>query len=305
MSEDRLSLDRRTLLAGLPAAGSLAGCARVLGRPGDRAEPVSVLAAGSLHNALEHGLKSDVDAALRTEARGSAEAVRLVAAGQKDPDIVAVSDVVLFESVLDPDWFAEFVTNSMVLAYDPGSEGGERLAAAGPEEWYRPLLDGETSLGRTDPDLDPLGYRTLFVLELATGHYDLGVDLRTAVPDGAGVYPETQLLSQFETGGIDAAFTYRNMAVERGYDYVDLPAPVDLGDPAYADRYETASYELPDGTVASGGAVSYAATLRHQSPAAVDVFGSLTAGQYLTDFGFGVPETYPRYTGNVPDEVTD
>jgi molybdate/tungstate transport system substrate-binding protein len=303
MGDDGTVLGRRRLLAGVAAAlGAGAGCSRALGS--DRPGPVSVLAAGSLSNAFENGLAPRVEARLRTEARGSAAAARLVAEGQKDPDIVAVADTALFDAPLDPDWHAEFATNSMVLAYDPDTEGGRRVAAAGPERWYRPLLEGDLRLGRTDPDLDPLGYRTLFVLELATGHYGLDTDLRAAVPGSGRVYPETQLVSQFETGGVDAAFAYRSMAIERGYEYVDLPAAVDLGDPDRADRYGTVSYELPGGVV-DGGVVSYGVSLRTRSRAAREAFEALTAGQYLTDFGFGVPDAYPRYTGDVPDGFAD
>jgi molybdate/tungstate transport system substrate-binding protein len=303
MGDDGTVLGRRRLLAGVAATlGAGAGCSRALGS--DRPGPVSVLAAGSLSNAFENGLAPRVEARLRTEARGSAAAARLVAEGQKDPDIVAVADTALFDAPLDPDWYAEFATNSMVLAYNPDTEGGRRVAAAGPERWYRPLLEGDLRLGRTDPDLDPLGYRTLFVLELATGHYGLDTDLRAAVPGSGRVYPETQLVSQFETGGVDAAFAYRSMAIERGYEYVDLPAAVDLGDPDRADRYGTVSYELPGGVV-DGGVVSYGASLRTRSRAAREAFEALTAGQYLTDFGFGVPDAYPRYTGDVPDGFAD
>ncbi|MFD1512863.1 extracellular solute-binding protein [Halomarina rubra] len=296
-------VDRRTVLAGLAGTlGGLGGCSGVLGRGGG-SRVVSLLAAGSLNNALENGLRPSVDAPLAVEARGSAEAARLVAAGQKTPDVVSLADVALFD-VVDAPWYAEFATNSLVVAYNPDTEGGRRVAAAGVEGWHRTLLRDDVALGRTDPDLDPLGYRTLFLFELANAYYDTDVDLRAAVPRDDQLYPETQLLAQFETGGIDAAVTYRNMAVERGYDFVDLPPDVDLGDPAFAERYATATYELPDGTVVSGGVVSYGSTVRRRSPAVDDVFRAHVTGRYLTEFGFVVPADYPRYTGDAPDALT-
>lgn len=300
------SADRRTVLAGIAGSlAGLAGCSGVLGRSRERSATVSMLSAGSLNNTFENGLRPSVDATLRIEAHGSAEIARLVAEGQKDPDIVTLADVSLFDSPLHPEWFAEFATNSIVLAYDPGSEGGRRLAAAGADGWHRPLLDGDVALGRTDPDLDPLGYRTLFVLELATEHYATEADLREAIPTREQIYPETQLVSGFETGAIDAAVTYRSMAVERGYEYVDLPPEIDLSDPAHADRYATAAYELPSGKVVEGGPISYGSTVRHQSPAAVDVFEAQTTGGYLADRGFAVPDDYPRFRGNVPGAIAD
>ena len=299
------SVDRRSVLSaiGVGMAG-LAGCAAVGGRDG-RSERVSLLAAGSLHNALENGFQSSVEATVEAEARGSAAAARLVDEGQRDPDILSLADTALFDAPLDSPWLAEFATNSMVIAYNPETEGGQRLADAGTDGWYRPLVDGDVRLGRTDPALDPLGYRTLFLFELATDYYDTGVDLRAAIPRREQVYPETQLVSQFETGSIDAAVTYRNMVVDRDYAFIDLPADIDLSDPAFADRYARASYELPSGTVVGGGLISYGSTIRHQSPVVRDVFEAHVTGDYLSEFGFIIPEDYPRYSGHVPETVTN
>jgi molybdate/tungstate transport system substrate-binding protein len=308
MAVDEAGVGRRTVLAavaaGLTGAAGCVGAARDGGGPA----PVSMLAAGSLNNALENGLRPAVDASLRVEAHGSAEVARLVAEGRKRPDVVSLADVALFDAPLRPDWFVEFATNSIVVAYDPGTDGGRRLADAGTEGWYRPVADGDVALGRTDPDLDPLGYRTLFVLELASDHYGTDENLRETVPSRDQLYPETQLVSQFETGAIDAAVAYRSMAVERGYDYVELPPEIDLGDPDHVDAYRSASYELPGGTVVRGGLVSYGSTVRdpdrdERSSAAFDVFEAHTTGDYLTEFGFAVPDDYPQVTGNAPDEL--
>jgi molybdate/tungstate transport system substrate-binding protein len=303
---------RRRFLAGVGAAvGGVASAGCVgsvgvssVGRGGGETEPVSMLVAGSLNDAVENGLAPTLGTSLEAEAHGSVRVARLVAEGVKEPDVVSVADVALFDSPLHPSWYAEFATNAVVVAYDPDTPGGRRVAEAGRDQWYRPLLRDEVSLGRTDPALDPLGYRTLFTLELASDYYDTAVDLRKRVPRRDQLYPETQLVSQFETGSIDAAFVYRSMAVGRGYDYVDLPAAIDLSTAASADRYATATYEL-DGQVVRGGPISYASTVRRGrgSPAVFETFERHTTGAYLREFGFGVPDNYPRYTGDVPDAL--
>lgn len=300
---DGPAASRRAFLAGTATvAGGTSGCLGGLaaGSWGRRDRPVSLLAAGSLHNALENGLRRSVDVPLAVEAHGSAAAARFVADGQKDPDVVSLADVALFDAPLSQPWYAEFATNSLVLVYDHDSTGGRRVAAAGRDRWYEPLLDGDVAFGRTDPDLDPLGYRTLFALELATDHYGTDVDLRAAIPATDQVYPETELLAAFETGTVDAAVVYRSMAVDRGFEFVDLPAAVDLSDPARADRYASTSYELPDGTVVDGAVVSYASAARRRTTAIESVFERHLTGAYLTEFGFAVPDDYPRYTGDVP-----
>jgi molybdate/tungstate transport system substrate-binding protein len=261
---------------------------------------VSLLAAGSLSHALERRFRPAIDVRLAVEAAGSARLARLVAEGLRDPDILALADTALFDRL--GTWYAAFATNALVLAYDADSPGGRAVADAG-TDWFRPLLDGRVRFGRTDPDLDPLGYRTLFALELATDYYRTDRDLRAAVPSPDQVYPETGLLSRFETGAVEAAVVYRNMALARGYDYLDLPAAVDLSDPRRKETYAAADYELPDGTVVEGGPVVYGTTLRRHSPVTVRVFERHATGDYLDAAGLTVPDGYPRYTEDAPDAL--
>jgi molybdate/tungstate transport system substrate-binding protein len=287
------------VLAGTASlTAGLAGCSGVGGRSGR----VSVLAAGSLQNAMTEGLRGAVDADISVESYGSRHAAQLVAEGQRDPDIIALADVELFESVLSTPWFATFASNALALAYNPDTEAGRRVPEA--DQWYEPLLSPSFQLGRTDPDLDPLGYRTLLALALASEYYD-DPDLRSRVVSRKQVYPETQLLAQFETGGLDAAFVYRNMAVERDYPYVELPPELNLGAPSMADRYATATVTLDDGTTFTGGPIAYGATLRTDRPAAQSVFETLVAStdDYLTDHGFVLRDAHPTYHGNVPDRI--
>jgi len=284
------------------------GCARNDGaaaRGSDAA--VSLMAAGSLNNAFEHGLKPALpdDLALEIEAHGSATVARLIAEEQRDPDIVTLADTALFDGPLRPTWYAAFASNALVIAYNPGTPGGRRLAAAGADRWFEPLLDGSVRLGRTDPDEDPLGYRALFMLELASRYYDGAPDLRSRLPTRNQIYPETALISQFEVGGIDAAIAYRNMAIERDYAYLELPPPVNLSDPAYADEwYATTQYTLPSGKTVTGGVIRYGSTIRHLRPATRRVFQEQLTGAYLQTFGFIVPRTYPHFHGDVPADVT-
>ena len=297
------AVSRRDFLRAAGAVAGVGGTTALSGCAGTQAAgaPVTVLAAGSLQRALETGLDSAVDVPVQVETHGSATVARMVAEGQRDPDIVTVADTALFEGVLSPAWYSVFTSNAVVLAYNPETEGGERVERAGPERWYEPLLD-DVDLGRTDPDQDPLGYRTLFALELASRYYGVPA-LREQVPAREQVYPETSLLTQFETGAIEAAFAYRNMAVERDYDYVDLPGEVDLSDPGHRERYATVTYELPGGQVVRGGPIGYASTLRRVTEGTLAVFEAHTTGSYLEDSGFLVREGFPRYEGAVPDAV--
>lgn len=302
-SAGRPATRRRFLLAtGLAvASGGVAGCTgRPTGVVGDLTagdeEPVSVLAAGSLQRPFEEGLRDAVPVPLRIEAHGSVTAARLLASGDRDPDVVALADTTLFERVLDAPWYAEFATNALTVAHGD-SPGGRRVAEA--ERWFDPVLRGDTSLGRTDPDLDPLGYRTWFALGLAEDHYGRP-GLRERLLASSRVYPETALLSRLETGNADAAVVYRSMAADRGFASVDLPDAIDLGDPARSQDYATASYELPDGTVVRGAPVSYAVRARSREDRVRRVYEALVGGAYLSDHGFETPGSFPRTRGAVP-----
>jgi molybdate/tungstate transport system substrate-binding protein len=265
---------------------------------------VTILAAGSLHHALETGLKPAVDVPVEIEAHGSATVARMIAEGQRDPDIVTVADTALFDEPLSPPWYSTFTSNAVVVAYNRGTEGGRRIEEAGEDAWYEPMLDGAIRLGRTDPDLDPLGYRTRFALELASRYYDDASDLRDRILRREQIFPETALLSRFESGSIDAAFAYRNMAVERGYDYIDLPDRIDLSNPDYAeDWYATVSYTLPNGQEIHGSVIGYGSTIRRMSDEAVAVFAEHTTGDYLAESGFLVGDRFPGYDGDVPSRV--
>jgi molybdate/tungstate transport system substrate-binding protein len=315
MVDDERRRTRRDVLraGGGAALAGLAGCTGTVGIGGsgragagerDGRRTVTILAAGSLQHALENGFGTGLDVPVEVEAHGSATLARMVAEGQRDPDIVTVADTALFEGALSPPWYSEFTSNAVVLAYNPHTEGGRRVAAAGEDRWYEPLVGGDVRLGRTDPDQDPLGYRGLFALELASRYYAEAPDLTEAVVRRDQVYPETALVSQFETGAIDAALAYRNMAVERGYEYVPLPAEVNLSDPAHVEEwYSTVSYTLPSGQKVRGDLVSYGSTIRNLSDAAVAVFDAHTTGTYLEESGFLHREGFPTYVGDVPAEV--
>jgi len=290
---------RREVLAGAVAGiGGLAGCTSILAR--ETEGPVSILVAGSLANAAENGLRPALDRPVRVEAQGSAHGARLVASGERDPDIVSLADTVLFSTPMSAGWYAAFATNAVVLAYDPGTPGGERIERVAPDRWYDPLQAGDVRLGRTDPDLDPLGYRTLFVLELAGDRYGDVDDLRTAIPRREQLYPETRLASAFETGEIEAAFCYRSTAVDRGYAFVSLPPAIDLSDPAFEEAYAEVTYTLPSGTTVRGAPIVYGATARSDRSAVREVFRRHVGGAYLPEFGFTPPERGARVVGDGP-----
>ena len=269
---------RRSLLragggaVALGAAGAL-GYGQAVGSSG--AESVEALVAGSLLN-----VATAVEGA-SVEAHGSAAVRRLVVEGLREPDAVALADPRLFEGVSDRATL--FATNALVVAYDPESPHADALA----DDW-RAIADPDVSVGRTDPDQDPLGYRTVMALELAERRGDVEAD---AVLESSTVFRETDLLNVLEQGAVDAAFAYRSMAAERGLPATSLPDAIDFSSPDHADEYAQASYYLDHRTV-EGAPIRYAATAT--TPRGERWVEHLVSGrERLEANGFGVPESYP------------
>lgn len=274
-----MDLTRRNLLVGLggtAVAGGL-GAAVYGGVTSDANETPSALVAGSLL-----GVASQVPDAT-VEAHGSVAVRQFIRNGLRDPDAVALADPRLFEGIAER--VTAFATNALVLAYNADSEHADGIR----DDWSSAVQRPAVAVGRTDPAVDPLGYRTVMALELAAREGLLDAD-RTL--DNARILPETDLANVLERGGLDAAFVYRNMAVERDLPAVSLPDRIDFSSPAAADSYARASYDLGDRTV-RGQPIRYAATaLTDAGQPWVD---QLTGGhERLRTAGFGVPESYPK-----------
>jgi len=271
-------VSRRTVLG---AAGGLAtlGVAGVTlsgGSDGDMEQDPQALVAGSLLSVASATPGATV------EAHGSAAARRLILDDLREPDAVALADPRLLDGIVDEAIL--FATNALVIAYNPGSQYADALEA----DWVDALGTEGLELGRTDPEIDPLGYRTVMALRLAR---DRGVDA-AAVRERSQVFPETELLNVLERGDIDAAFAYRNMAVERDLPAVDLPADVDFSDPSLADRYGSVSVTV-QGEQLVGQPIRYAAaplTMRGEPW----IEKLVTGRERLAARGFVVPDGYPE-----------
>jgi molybdate/tungstate transport system substrate-binding protein len=270
---------RRSLLR---AVGGASACGAVgtflYGRLGDasRDAETDALVAGSLLRVAEEIPGAAI------EAHGSAAVRRLVLNGLRHPDAVALADPRLFAGIAERATL--FATNALVLAYDPASPHAEAIE----RNWRRAIERATIALGRTDPNRDPLGYRTVMALRLAERTADIDVQ---RVLDDSEVLPETDLLSVLAGGGLDAAFAYRSMAVERGLAYRSLPARIDFSDPARAEEYASVTYDL-NGKPIAGAPIRYGvAATTEDGQAWLDRL--VASGERLRESGFTVPREYP------------
>ncbi len=185
--------------------------------------------------------------AFETEASGSNSAARKISELGREADVMVSSDYTVIDKLLIPDWAdwnIQFARNTMVIAYTDQSLYGDDV---GSDNWYDVLTREGVVVGRGDPDVDPCGYRTLLVWQLAEKHYGVP-GLYRSLDEGcplANVRPKSEdLLALLQSGDMDYAWEYRSVAVQHGLDFVELPDEINLSQVEHAEFYAEASVDI-------------------------------------------------------------
>lgn len=232
-----------------------------------------------------------------------------------NPDVLAVADRSLLPMLVVPafaDWYVEFGTNAMVLAYGPAARYADEISA---ENWWQVLLRPDVAVGRSDLRVDPSGYRADFSMQLAEAHYrvpGLADRLRAALPERNVRRAEADLSVLLQTGELDYGWTYESLAMAHGLRYLRLPREIDLSDPSLGDWYRQASVELPNPQgnplLVRGEAIVFALTVPRSAPnhdqalAFVHFLLSARGGDVLQRSGFR-PLSPPRFVGTAPSAL--
>lgn len=178
-------------------------------------EKVIIFHAGSLTVPLAK-IEKDFEAAnpgidILREAGGSTKMARMIAELGKPSDIMASADYKVIDKTLIPamaDWNIRFATNQLVLCYTDKSRNADRINA---DNWTEILQKKEVVWGHSDPNLDPCGYRSLMVLQLAEKYYrqpELYDRLIANRPE-KNVRPKAvELVSMLKSGSMDYAWEY-------------------------------------------------------------------------------------------------
>ena len=248
----------------LSALASLTACARdadprASSRSQDTAiatrAPLTVFAAGSLARpmrALLDSFQRRSGATYTLETAGSLELARRLLELGKVADIVALADEEVFPRLLMPaqvSWYARFARNRLVLAHASGAPG---LADALAGNWPAALQRKGVEVGRSDPDLDPAGYRTLMLFQLAERHYhDAGLGARLEANSARRhVRPKSaELVALLQAREIDYAWMYESSARGARLPFIAMPAEIDLGSESMAERYRVATVRVLGGKI--------------------------------------------------------
>ena len=199
---------------------------------------VSVAYAASLVRVMEasvaQSLERDTGIRFAGEPRGSKAIANLIRSGLRTPDVFISADASLLAGLRHAErpfinGYAVFGSARMVLAYSPHSAFAARFAAAA--KTHGPLLGLLTApglrVGRTDPQVDPKGARTLKTIALL-GKHEKAAALAQRLIGNSQVFPEEDLAVRVETGELDAGFFYSTETPGRSLDVVELPAGTNL-----------------------------------------------------------------------------
>lgn len=199
---------------------------------------VSVLYAGSLVRTMEGplaaSLRERTGLRFSGEGKGSRALAHLITAGLRNPDVFISADPKLLDGLAPR--YVIFGSARMLIGYSPASPHRALFeqAAAGKISILNVLLAPGVRIGRTDPQLDPKGTRTIRVLQLLGVHYHAQAQA-DEVLNRSALFPEEDLAVRVESGDLDAGFFYSTELPGRGLKALELPADSNLSnDIAYA-----------------------------------------------------------------------
>lgn len=208
-----------------------------------------------------------------SEAAGSLVCARKITELGRECDLILSADYFVIDNLLIPSyasWNIKFATNEIVIAYKPESAMSSFIRE---DNWADILLRDYVIFGRSDPDSDPCGYRTVFVFQLAEDHYGrpgladslLKKDLQYIRPK------EVDLVALTETGVIDYMFQYKSVAEQHGFRYIELPDEINLSSLELKDYYNMGKYMIPgtapgERTEIRGDYISYSGTVPVNAP---------------------------------------
>lgn len=182
---------------------------------------------------------------IMTEASGSVECARKITELNKPCDIIASADYTVIDKMLIPErttWNIKFASNEMVIAFTEKSLKQQQINS---NNWFDILLDAKVLIGRSDPNSDPCGYRTVQTLKLADKYYKQTISHKIISKNTENIRPkEVDLLALLESHTIDYIFIYRSIAEQHKLKYIILPDEINLKKSELNSLYNTVEVEV-------------------------------------------------------------
>jgi ABC-type molybdate transport system substrate-binding protein len=222
---------------------------------------LKVLSAGVaiklIKDTAEQWNSANPDCKCEYEFGGSVDLARRIRTGE-DCDFFVSADDGLIRSMLMPAHAEEccvFARNKMVIAV---VEAGKTISG---NDWQEKLLDPQARFAHFDPYGDPGGYRAVMCLLLADqvkpglsqqlmdhpGHIGMAKNFKGPLPPH------------------DYLFLYYSAAVQKGLGFAELPAVMNLSDPALEPVYNSVSFAVDEHNTVKGSSIQHAWTIPSSS----------------------------------------
>jgi molybdate/tungstate transport system substrate-binding protein len=183
----------------------------------------------------------DVD--VQREAGGSTRMARLISEVGKPADLLASADFQVIDQSLIPhlaDFNIRFATNEIVLTY---SDRSKFAAEINRHNWFDILSRPGVAWGHSDPNVDPGGYRSLMVIQLAEKYYRRSGLYRKLLANRpmANLRDKAASLTfMVQNGDLDYAWSYRSLALQHKLKFISLDDNINLANVAHDTFYHQA-----------------------------------------------------------------
>jgi molybdate/tungstate transport system substrate-binding protein len=243
---------------------------------------LTVFYAAGLNTAMDQAFKEFKKIHPKTEITGESSgtlmAIRKITELKKQADIIFVADALSIKNMLVPeyaDWYVSFYKDRVVLAHTDKSKYTNEIDA---RNWYKILARPDVRFGYANPNLAPIGYRTLMTWQLADLFYieklnnkSIYETLKEKCPKEHIMPDVAEMLHILESLFLDYGFVYESTAKQHNLKYIQLPEQIDLGSEEYADLYKQASVEVTSSKTGKtetikGSPVTFAFTIMKDSP---------------------------------------
>jgi molybdate/tungstate transport system substrate-binding protein len=213
--------------------------------------------------------KNNANVTVQAQFGGSVMMAKRITDLHQDADLLAVADYSVIPKYMFGDpahaaWYAGFARNAITFVYTDKSKYASEINA---QNWYKILARPGVEIGRSNPDTDPSGYQTVQMLNLAEKFYNapgLEQSVLANAPLANTRDTETSLISALQLGQIDYLAIYRSDALQHHLKFIDLPAKINLSDPAEAGFYKDGIAHTKNGEL-SGKPIVYAVTMLNGS----------------------------------------
>lgn len=227
--------------------------------------------AGSITKPLEKIIdefnKENPNVVIKREIAGSVESAKKISELNKYCDIFISADYFVIDEYLIPKyatWNIKFASNEIVIAYTKNSKMSDKINSS---NFWNILLNENIRIGKSDPNLDPCGYRTVLSLKLADIFYFQKISKNILTKKNNITRPkEVDLLALLESNEVDYVFIYRSVAEQYNLKIIKLPDEINLSNPNFNDYYKNVSVELKGNNpfkkkIKYGDAIAYGLTI--------------------------------------------